>query len=156
MTDKSAPDEKSGRSDNLAASAAHALALRAAMRYGSFRNAVAFHGGRGADNEELPDVASTMPNANELGREYDAHMDRWLRQAPDGGAAARELYVELAIDILVAELIGDQAVGGSNDAYYAIALLNAVKVALCEDSIREAMVMERARQKPAGAAEARS
>jgi hypothetical protein len=83
-------------------------------------------GGVGIVGEELSDLAPGLPNPYKLGELYQEFMAEWLPEAPDGGPAAQELYVELATTIIVDEMTKAEGLCG-DDLYHAINLLAALK-----------------------------
>jgi hypothetical protein len=136
--------------DSHAACAAHALALRAIIRYQEHRETASFEGGADLLNEPLPDLAPNLPNANALGKLYDAHMAAWIPEAGEGEPRAQELYIELVKTILIDEMTEAEGLCG-DDYYHAITLLAALKPTFFWAGVKEAVKAERARRKTTAA-----
>jgi hypothetical protein len=136
--------------DRLAACAAHALALRAIIRYQEHRETASFEGGVDLLNEALPDFAPNLPNANALGELYKTHMASWIHEAGEGGPRAKELYIDLVTTILINEMAEAEGLCG-DDFPHAITLLAALKPTFYEAGVEEYLKGVRAKRQAAGA-----
>jgi hypothetical protein len=132
--------------DRLAACAAHALALRAIIRYQRHRGTAVFEGGVNLVGEELPDFAAALPNGFTLGKLYTEFMAEWLPEAYDGSPAAQELYVELASAIIIDEMTGAEGQCG-DDLYHVITLLAALKPTISNAAADDFLRAERVKRR---------